>query len=182
MSEAPKSKATGPVTELSVVLPAYNEEPNIDRVVRQVAAYLDPTGIDYEILPVNDGSRDRTGEILAALQRELPRVRPQTHPQNRGYGAALRTGFDAAEKRYVFYMDGDGQFDIKDLDQLLPLATEEAIVTGFRIERRDPFIRRLNAKLFGGWLVRIMLGVYVTDLTCAFKLIPNNVFELIHVA
>ena len=129
-----------------MVLPAYNEEANIERVIRQVAAYLDPLGIDYEILPVNDGSRDRTGEILAAVARELPRVKPQIHPQNRGYGAALRTGFDAAVKRYVFYMDGDGQFDIKDLDKLLPLASEDVIVTGFRIERRDPFIRRLNAQ------------------------------------
>jgi glycosyltransferase involved in cell wall biosynthesis len=179
MSEDPKSKATTPVRELSVVLPAYNEEPNIDRVVRQVVAYLEPTGIDYEILPVNDGSRDRTAEILDALRHELPRVRPQHHPQNRGYGSALRTGFDAARKRYVFYMDGDGQFDIKDLDQLLPLATEEAIVTGFRIERRDSLIRRLNARLFGGWLVRIMLGVHVKDLNCAFKLIPKRVLETV---
>src|SRR5262245_18628861 len=179
MSEEGKSKLAGPVQELSVVLPAYNEEANIDRVVRAVGAYPDPTGIDYEILPVNDGSRDRTPEILDALQRQMPRVRPQQHPQNRGYGGALRTGFDAARKRYVFYMDGDGQFDIKDLDNLLPLASEDVIVTGFRIERRDPFIRRLNAKLFGGWLVRIMLNVYVKDLNCAFKLIPKRVFETI---
>ena len=179
MSEDSKSKAATPVRELSVILPAYNEEPNIDRVVRQVMAYLEPTGIDYEVLPVNDGSRDRTAEILDALQQELPRVRPQHHPQNRGYGAALRSGFDAARKRYVFYMDGDGQFDIKDLDHLLPLASEDVIVTGFRIERRDPLVRRLKAKLFGGWLVRIMLGVYVKDLNCAFKLIPKRVFETV---
>jgi len=179
MSEEPKSKAAGPVRELSVVLPAYNEEANIDRVVRQVIAYLEPTGIDYEVLPVNDGSRDRTAEILNALQREFPRVRPQHRAQNGGYGAALRTGFDAAAKRYVFYMDGDGQFDIKDLDKLLPLASEDVIVTGFRIERRDPFVRRLNARLFGGWLVRVMLDVYVKDLNCAFKLIPKKVFETI---
>jgi glycosyltransferase involved in cell wall biosynthesis len=179
MSDERKSKALGPVEALSVVLPAYNEEANIDRVVRQVAAYLDPSGIDYEILPVNDGSRDRTGEILDRLQQQMPRVRPQQHAQNRGYGSALRTGFDAAHKRYVFYMDGDGQFDIKDLDHLLPLASEDVIVTGFRIERRDPLIRRLNAKLFGGWLVRIMLGVTVKDLNCAFKLIPKRVFETI---
>jgi glycosyltransferase involved in cell wall biosynthesis len=178
MGDEPKGKANA-VRELSVVLPAYNEEANIERVVRQVIAYLAPTGVDYEVLPVNDGSRDRTAEILNALQREDPRVRPQHHAQNRGYGAALRTGFDAAVKRYVFYMDGDGQFDIKDLDHLLPLASEEVIVTGFRIERRDPLLRRLNAKLFGGWLVRVMLGVYVKDLNCAFKLIPKKVFETV---
>ena len=76
MSEAQKGKATSVVDQLSVVLPAYNEEANIDRVVKQVMAYLDPKGIDYEILPVNDGSRDRTGEILARLAQESPRVRP----------------------------------------------------------------------------------------------------------
>jgi glycosyltransferase involved in cell wall biosynthesis len=181
MGNQSKSKgASSTVRELSVVLPAYNEEANIERVVRSCVAYLEARMPDYELLVVNDGSHDRTGEILNRLQNEFPRLRPLHHPQNRGYGAALRTGFDAASKRFVFYMDGDGQFDISDLDHLLPLATDEDhIVTGFRIERRDPFIRRLNAKLFGGWLVRIMLGVRVRDLNCAFKLIPKKVFERI---
>lgn len=181
MGNESKSKgASSTVRELSVVLPAYNEEANIERVVRSCVAYLEARMPDYELLVVNDGSHDRTGEILNRLQNEFPRLRPLHHPQNRGYGAALRTGFAAASKRFVFYMDGDGQFDISDLDHLLPLATDEDhIVTGFRIERRDPFVRRLNAKLFGGWLVRIMLGVRVRDLNCAFKLIPKKVFERI---
>lgn len=179
MANESKSKAgNGAVHEISVVLPAFNEEPNIERVVRSCVAYLEERLPDYELLVVNDGSRDRTGEILNRLAGELPRLRPLHHPQNRGYGAALRTGFDAASKRFVFYMDGDGQFDIHDLDRLLPLATDEDhIVTGYRIERRDPFIRRLNAKLFGGWLVRVMLGVRVRDLNCAFKLIPKKVLD-----
>lgn len=170
----------GIVTELSVVLPAYNEQENIERVVRDCAAWLDGTGLDYELLVTNDGSADQTGPILDRLATELPRLRPQHHPQNKGYGAALRTGFDAAQKRFVFYMDGDGQFDIRDLVKLLPLATDDDhIVTGFRIERRDPFLRRMNAKLFGGFLVKIMLGVYVRDLNCAFKLIPKKVLDAI---
>lgn len=180
MGNESKSKGASIVRELSVVLPAYNEEANVERVVRSCVAYLQGSMPDYELLVVNDGSRDRTGEILNGLQKELPRLRPLHHPQNRGYGAALRTGFDAATKRFVFYMDGDGQFDISDLDHLLPLVTDEDhIVTGFRIERRDSFMRRLNAKLFGGWLVRVMLGVRVRDLNCAFKLIPKKVFERI---
>lgn len=181
MANETKSKAeTGAVRELSVVLPAFNEEASIERVVRDCVAYLDGKGLDYELLVVNDGSRDRTGEILNRLATELPRLRPQHHPQNRGYGAALRTGFDAAAKRFVFYMDGDGQFDIKELDVILPLATDDDnIVTGYRIERRDPFMRRLNAKLFGGWLVRILLNVRVRDLNCAFKLIPKKVLKAI---
>ena len=172
--------AVAVVQELSVVLPAFNEEPNIEEVVRKCVAYLAQRVPEYELLVVNDGSADHTGDILNRLATELPRLRPLHHPQNRGYGAALRTGFDAATKRFVFYMDGDGQFDIHDLDLLLPLATDDDhIVTGFRIERRDPFIRRLNAKLFGGWLVRIMLNVRVRDLNCAFKLIPKKVLDAI---
>lgn len=176
-----KSKVQGGmVRELSVVLPAFNEEPNIERVVHDCVAYLDGGGLDYELVVVNDGSHDRTGEILDRLAAELPRLRPQHHPQNRGYGAALRTGFYAASKRFVFYMDGDGQFDIRELDTILPLVTDDDhIVTGFRIERRDPFIRRLNARLFGGWLVRVMLNVHVRDLNCAFKLIPKKVLNAI---
>jgi glycosyltransferase involved in cell wall biosynthesis len=186
MVNGPKSKSDenagtpAVVQELSVVLPAFNEEANIDEVVRKCVAYLEKRIPEYELLVVNDGSRDRTGEILNRLAGELPRLRPLHHPENRGYGAALRTGFDAATKRFVFYMDGDGQFDIDDLDKLLPLATDDDnIVTGFRIERRDPFVRRLNAKLFGGWLVRIMLNVRVRDLNCAFKLIPKKVLDAI---
>jgi glycosyltransferase involved in cell wall biosynthesis len=179
MGNGQKSKGDGGIVEqLSVVLPAFNEEANVERVVRDCVAYLEARVPDYELLVVNDGSGDRTGEILDRLAKEVPRLRPLHHPQNRGYGAALRTGFDAARKRFVFYMDGDGQFDIRDLDLLLPLATDDDhIVTGFRIERRDPFIRRLNAKLFGGWLVRVMLNVYVRDLNCAFKLIPKKVLD-----
>jgi glycosyltransferase involved in cell wall biosynthesis len=180
VNETKSKTEAGVVRELSVVLPAYNEEPNVERVVRDCVAYLDGTGLDYELLVVNDGSRDRTGEILGRLATEVPRLRPQHHPQNRGYGAALRTGFDAAAKRFVFYMDGDGQFDIKELDVILPLATDEDhIVTGYRIERRDPFLRRLNARLFGGWLVRVLLNVRVRDLNCAFKLIPKKVLRAI---
>jgi glycosyltransferase involved in cell wall biosynthesis len=180
MSEEAKSKTEREVVrELSIVLPAYNEEANIETVVRSVASFLNGRGIDYEIIAVNDGSRDRTGEILQRLKAELPQLRPQEHAENKGYGAALRTGFEAATKRYVFYMDGDGQFDIKDIDQVLPLASEDCIVTGYRIERRDPFVRRLNAKLFGGFLVRILLNVRVRDLNCAFKLIPKKVLNAI---
>jgi glycosyltransferase involved in cell wall biosynthesis len=180
MAEETKGKRLEtPVREISIVLPAYNEEANIAAVVRDVARYVNERGLDAEILAVNDGSKDRTGEILSELEKEVPQLRPQNHPQNRGYGAALRTGFDAARKPYVFYMDGDGQFHIDDLDELLPLAGEDWIVTGYRIERRDPFMRRLNAKLFGGWLVRVLLNVRVRDLNCAFKLIPKKVLDSI---
>jgi glycosyltransferase involved in cell wall biosynthesis len=179
MVDQPKSEASaGVVGELSVVLPAFNEEANIERVVRECTAYLTDRVPDHELLAVDDGSRDQTGEILDRLVTEVPRLRSLRHLQNRGYGAALRTGFAASAKRFVFYMDSDGQFDIRDLDLLLPLVTDaDHIVTGFRIERRDPFIRRLNARLFNRFLVRLLLGVRVRDLNCAFKIVPKRVLE-----
>lgn len=181
MADRLKSEAeAGVVRELSVVLPAFNEEANIERVVRECTAYLTDRIPDHELMVVDDGSRDRTGEILDRLATEVPRLRPLRHPQNRGYGAALRTGFAAAAKRFVFYMDSDGQFDIRDLDLLLPLVTDaNHIVTGFRSERRDPFVRRLNAKLFNRFVVRLMLGVHVRDLNCAFKIVPKRILDLI---
>jgi glycosyltransferase involved in cell wall biosynthesis len=179
MADRLESEAkTGVVRELSVVLPAFNEEANVERVVRDCTEYLAHRMPDHELLVVDDGSRDRTGEILDRLAADVPQLRPLHHLENRGYGAALRTGFAAAAKRFVFYMDSDGQFDIRDLDLLLPLVTDaDHIVTGFRIERRDPFIRRLNARLFNGLLVRLVLGVRVRDLNCAFKVIPKKVLE-----
>jgi glycosyltransferase involved in cell wall biosynthesis len=181
MADRPRSEAeAGVVRELSVVLPAFNEEANVERVVRECTAYLTDRLPDHELVAVDDGSRDRTGEILDRLATEVPRLRPLHHPQNRGYGAALRTGFAAAAKRFVFYMDSDGQFDIRDLDLLLPLVTDaDHIVTGFRIERRDPFVRRLNAKLFNRFAVGLMLGVHVRDLNCAFKIVPKRILDLI---
>lgn len=179
-NSAESKSAPSVVRSLSVVLPAYNEAPNIERVVRDCARYLDTRMPDHEIVVVNDGSTDATGAILDALAAEMPRLRPRHHDRNRGYGAALRTGFEAATRPFVFYMDGDGQFDIRDLDALLPLVTDDRhIVTGYRIARSDPFIRRLNALLFGNFLVRILLGVRVRDLNCAFKIIPKRVLDSI---
>ena len=160
-----------------MVLPAFNEAANIEQVVRACAVYLQQRVPDYELLVVDDGSRDGTWAILSRLATTLPRLRPLRHPENQGYGAALRTGFQAATRRFVFYMDSDGQFDIYDLDRVLPLVQDDRhIITGFRIERRDPFLRRLNAWFFGR-AVRILLGVQVRDLNCAFKLIPKAVLD-----
>jgi glycosyltransferase involved in cell wall biosynthesis len=179
MADRSKNRAsTGVVRDLSVVLPAFNEEANVERVVRDCVAYLELVMPDYELLIIDDGSLDRTAEILDRLADEFPKLKPLRHPANRGYGAALRTGFSAATKRFVFYMDSDGQFDIHDLDLMLPLVIDaDHIVTGFRIERRDPFVRRLNARLFNHFVVGLMLGVHVRDLNCAFKLVPKKIID-----
>jgi len=163
---------------LSFVYPAYNEEANIETTVRSTAEVGASLLSDYEIVVVNDGSKDRTGVILEALQREIPQLRVVDHVTNRGYGAAVKSGFAAAEKDLVFFSDSDGQFDITELKLLMPHVEEHDIVTGYRRNRQDPAHRRLNAL---GWntLTRFVLGTGVRDVNCAFKVFRRGVFEQI---
>lgn len=154
---------------LSVVLPAYNEEAVIEQTVLNVSTVLRGWARDFEVVVVNDGSSDRTAAILARLAGEDSHINVVTHEVNRGYGAALVSGFMTASKECTLFMDSDGQFDIHDLRLFLPYIDQYDAVLGYRIERQDTFIRKLNA---WGWktLVGIVLGVHVRDLDCAFKL------------
>ena len=156
---------------MSVVLPAYNEEQVIANTVFEVLHVLNAWCIDFEILVVNDGSTDQTGEIVEALALTgaHSRVRLITHATNEGYGASLVSGFAAATKELVFFMDSDGQFDIRDLEEFFPLIDSYDAVIGYRIDRQDSWMRKLNA---WGWkkLIGWVLGVHVRDVDCAFKL------------
>ncbi|MDI3317084.1 MAG: glycosyltransferase family 2 protein [Bacillota bacterium] len=162
--------------ELSVVLPAYNEEANIGDTLEQVTGFLEGRGLEYELLVVDDGSRDRTGAVVTGIAKANPAIRLLRHTRNRGYGAALRTGFAAARGRWVFFMDSDGQFDIRDLEGFLARRERADVLVGYRARRRDPPLRRLNA---AGWnmLVRLLLGVPVRDVDCAFKLYRADVLR-----
>ncbi|HZU70238.1 MAG TPA: glycosyltransferase [Ktedonobacteraceae bacterium] len=155
---------------LSVILPAYNEEQVIASTIFDVLAVLTGWHMDFEVLVVNDGSTDRTGAIVAAIAGTYPQVRLITHPINQGYGAALASGFAAASKDLTFFMDSDGQFDIRDLQQFFPYIDEYEAVIGYRIDRQDSWMRKLNA---WGWklLIHTVLGVRVRDVDCAFKLL-----------
>ena len=119
-------------SSLSVFFPCYNEEGNVERVVGEALDVLPSVSDDFEIIIVNDGSGDRTGEIADRLAAADGRIRAVHHETNKGYGAALRSGFAAATKQLVFYTDGDGQFDIRELSELLPLARRYDIVSGYR--------------------------------------------------
>jgi putative flippase GtrA len=160
---------------ISVVLPAYNEEQVIANTVFTVLHVLDTWRIDFEVLVVNDGSTDRTGEIVAALALAgaHSRVRLITHPINEGYGASLVSGFAAATKELTFFMDSDGQFDIRDLQKFFPLIDEYDAVIGYRWDRQDSWMRKLNA---WGWkhLIDWVLDVHVRDVDCAFKLLHTE--------
>ncbi|HEX6817499.1 MAG TPA: glycosyltransferase family 2 protein [Ktedonobacterales bacterium] len=155
---------------ISVVLPAYNEEAAIGTTLAAVVAQLDVWDADFEVIVVNDGSRDRTGAVVEEVARRDPRVRQIVHTANRGYGGALASGFAAATKDLTFFMDSDGQYAIADLARLLVWIDEVDAVLGYRIARQDTRMRCFNA---WGWnvLVRLVLGVGVRDLDCAFKLL-----------
>ena len=165
------------------MLPAYNEEAMIERTVRHVAGVLGTLATDFEVIVTNDGSRDRTGEILTALQDQEPdlHLRVVTHLKNRGYGAALASGFDAAHKDLVFLTDGDKQFDVRELGEFIPaMDAQTDLVIGWRRNRADPFMRKLNAL---GWklLVNVLFGYTARDVDCAFKLFRRRVWESITV-
>jgi glycosyltransferase involved in cell wall biosynthesis len=172
--------ANPPVTRLpgslTLVLPAFNEEANIDAVVQDSLATL-PTYVDsYEIIVVDDGSRDRTGEIVAGLAAGDDRVRLVSHGRNRGYGAALISGFAASTGEFVMFMDADRQFNIRDLRLLAPFVGEYDIVAGFRMERSDPLHRRVLAEMFNV-SVRMLFGVHLRDIDCAFKLFRGDLLR-----
>jgi len=164
--------------QLSIVLPAFNEEHNIERTVTSVAAWFAREHIEGEIIVVDDGSGDGTAGALKHLQGSLPFLRVVTHERNLGYGSAVRAGCDAATKEYVGYMDSDGQFAVEDFNQLLPFLQEFDFVTGRRTKRADPFIRLVNAKLYG-FLVYVALGVWVHDINCAMKVWKRSLWQQI---
>jgi glycosyltransferase involved in cell wall biosynthesis len=168
------------VPSISAVLPAYNEEAIIAETTRAVAAVLHDLVDDYEVIVVNDGSRDATAERVRAVAAENPRVRLVEHAVNRGYGAALATGFDAATKELIFLTDGDRQFDVRELRAFLPQLAGADLCIGYRQPRRDPLLRRLNG---WGWnlLVRLLFGYVARDVDCAFKLFRREVWEAVEV-
>lgn len=174
MIEVPKVyHAAQPPTSLSIVLPAYNEEQVIGQTVSDVLDVVPTWTQDFEVIVVDDGSKDQTTAIVATLIIRDPRVRLVKHEVNYGYGAALVSGFAAATKAYTFFMDSDGQFDIRDLATFFPFLASYDAVIGYRMQRQDTWIRKLNA---WGWkqAVWLVLGVLVRDLDCAFKLFPTE--------
>ncbi|MGO9450026.1 MAG: glycosyltransferase family 2 protein [Candidatus Binataceae bacterium] len=166
------------VPGLSVFLPSHNEEANVERVVRGYLAELPNIADDYEVIVVNDGSRDRTGAIADRLAAENPHVRAVHHEVNRGYGGAVISGIRAAKMPYVLLSDGDGQFDPKDVARLTAFVPEYDVVVGRRAHRADHLMRKINGK---AWtvLVQVVLGVGISDIDCGFKLFKREFLDKI---
>lgn len=167
---------------LSLVIPAFNEEAGIANAIAEADDALARIGDDYEILIVDDGSRDRTFDVASEAARIRGRVRVIRHEVNRGYGAALRTGFEAARGERVAFTDADCQFDLSDLAELIPIADEVPVVVGYRVARQDPWRRRFLSRGYN-LITRTLLGTRVRDCDCALKvfrrealhhLLPNS--------
>jgi glycosyltransferase involved in cell wall biosynthesis len=170
---APKSTRS-----ITVFFPCYNEEANVERTTLAALHTCEGLCDDFEIIIVNDGSRDRTGEIADRLAATNPRVRAVHNKPNRGYGGALARGFREATKDFIFYTDGDGQFDFKEMETILPMLDSFDIVSCFRINRQDPWKRKLNAKLWGN-LVNLLFDIRLRDIDCAFKIYPRRFIDRI---
>ena len=166
------------VDSLSIFFPAFNEEAIIAKTVADASRVAAAVADDYEVIVVDDGSRDGTAAVVESIAAANATVRLVKHERNRGYGAALRSGFSAARKRYVFFSDADGQFDLAELPKLLALLDQAPVVVGYRIKRNDPPHRLFIAKTYN-LLVRAVFGLRVRDIDCAFKLFTRDVFSRI---
>ena len=159
--------------KVSIIVPCYNQAQYLPETLDSVLAQ---TYNNWECIIVNDGSKDKTAEIADRLVLENPGVVRVIHNNpNKGYGGALTTGLYAATKEYVFFTDGDTQFDMNEITELIPIIQQDDIdiAAGFRIDRQEGFMRKLN----GQFLVPLVLGVRVKDLDCAFKIFHRRVLE-----
>ncbi len=166
------------VSSLSVFFPAYNDAPSLPILIAETFRVLREHVEDFEVIVVNDGSQDNTGDILAHLEREYaPHMRVITHPVNRGYGGALRSGFAAARKEFVFYTDGDGQYDPLELPNLLARVTSDVgLVNGYKLERNDPKHRIWIGSAYNAF-ARFLFRVKIRDIDCDYRLIRRQLLD-----
>ncbi len=165
---------------ISVFFPAYYDQDNIGKVTEAAVKVLEEIGSDYEVIIIEDGSPDRTGEVADELAQKFPRVKVIHHPVNMGYGATLKDGFISAAKELVFYTDGDNQFDMSDLKKFYDLARYTDIVAGFRIEKQYSPYRKFTSFVYN-LILRALFDIPDRDVDCAFKLFPRKLFDQITV-
>jgi glycosyltransferase involved in cell wall biosynthesis len=180
VAPAAPSRATAPadlrLPGLTVVLPCYDEQDNVQGAVGDALAAGARCADVVEVIVVDDGSSDETRTRAEALAAQDLRVRIVAHEHNRGYGAAVRSGIDAARMPWLLLTDGDRQFDLHELADILPLAADHDLVAGFRISRSDPAPRRAAGAAWS-WLSRRSFGVAVRDVDCAFKLMRTDAVQ-----
>lgn len=159
---------------VSACIPALNEAGNVGILVRDLDRVLRGLCGEYEIIVVDDGSTDGTAGVLEGLSAELPAFRVITHPSNLGYGRALRDGFDAARCDYVFYTDGDRQFDVDELARFVERVAAGRAVVGYRLERSEGALRKFTSRAYNK-LIRVLFALKLRDVDCSFKVFPAAV-------
>lgn len=168
------------VDSISVFFPAHNEEENIVGQVQDAVDFLESTKRDYEVLVINDGSTDKTKELVQKAFKKNPKVKvfDNDNPIIHCYGSALRKGFASCTKDLIFYSDADRQFDMKELKKFLPKIKNYDYIVGYRIDRQDSFYRIIVGKI-NLFIVRLLLGINLKDPECAFKLFKKDVIKSI---
>lgn len=161
---------------ISIILPAYNEEANLETAIDSVDSAIEFLDLNYEIIVVNDGSTDRSGEVVRDLVDRYPKLKLIEHHPNRGYGGALKAGFEAARFEWIAFLPADNQFDPNEIELLLERIDTADLVSGYRKNRQDRWIRKLNA---WGWnmLVRLLFGHLCRDIDCGFKLFRKEILQ-----
>lgn len=166
---------------LSVFFPAYYDEHNIGKVTRSAVRILEELKPkDYEVIIIEDGSPDRTGEVADKLAEEFPKVRVIHHPKNLGYGATLRDGFLNAKMDYVFYTDGDNQFDLEEMKKFVALIPFSDIVVGYRKHKQYSLYRKFTSLCYN-YLLKLIFDIHYWDIDCAFKLFKTELFRKIEI-
>ena len=166
---------------LSVFFPAYYDEKNIDKVVHKAVQVLEELELkDYEVTIIEDGSPDKTGEVADKLASQYPKVNVIHHVQNKGYGATLWEGFTTAKYEYVFYTDGDNQFDLDELKKFVALIPFSDMVVGYRKKKQYSPYRKLTSFVYN-LLLRFVYDIDYIDIDCAFKIIKADLFKKIEV-
>ncbi len=169
--------ATYRISSLTIFFPFFNEVDHVERLAASAMAVGRSVTDDLEVILVDDGSTDGTAELIDRLAAAHPEhVKAVHNASNGGYGSALKLGFRSAAKDWIFYTDGDGQFDLGELPRLLALVGEKKVVSAYRVNRQDSVLRKLNAALWGA-LIRGLFGLRVRDIDCAFKLYPRELVE-----
>lgn len=164
---------------VSIFYPCYNDWGTIGSMVLLTVQTAERLGLDYDVTVVDDGSDEHTQDVLAEIEHRFPVVRVIHHEQNGGYGAALRTGFGAASKEWIFYTDGDAQYDVREMERLLEHAGPDVdVVQGVKIERHDPLHRIIVGRIYH-WIVKIAFGLKLSDVDCDFRLMRRTVFDRI---
>lgn len=163
------------LTSLSIFMPAYNEEGNIAATIIDAEKAAKRISQDYEIIIVNDGSRDRTAEIVKELAKVNPNLKLVSHASNKGYGAAVKTGLSNCKKDWIFFTDSDGQFHYDEIEKFVEASSNADLIMGYRKKRMDPFHRVFVAQVLLKVWNFVLFGLTVRDVDCAYKLFSKRV-------